>query len=1110
MIDILGDLVEKRPWLVVSIVLLVTVGFATLIPSLEMETSTEDFLPDHEIVETGERVGEYFGKTEQVIMIFVENQHAHNVITPMALREEYKVLQELGEKYTEIEGTSSIAGFVDIICQIEFGDSLQNCTDEQITTAFNDLMEEIGSYEEKMLTDDDRNEEIDFNPNKILSKGKNIDSLDIKNYYIDKKDDEFTFSIEVYDLSGFKDSILSPDRRINTWEWFISFENLIVPNESLANINYQIAAHIEPSEPLWNIGGGIVGNIKATFSNIRNQSLFNSYKSDVYLWIQNPDQDISFPIHLKTGYVNFNTDENRVEINVDKSELGKFGIAPSINGMELPAKISSTKAGVRVYQTPVFHNDWNRIIFDLNYLQDITHFIQNRPIFGPISENFLNLFSDFSWEDFDALFNMLNSEEFSVDSISLKEIERNWVLLDEAPDNGYSDNIFYVKPFFIEDLKTATLAFLPPDFPEDSNPSYTLMIVQLNTSSVDVDLSHVNRDIEASIISFDSEEQFVSMKATGEGIIDNEIDDLTQAANQIIIPSIFIVISIIFLIMFRRLSYVFLPLFSLAIALIWVFGTMVLLGISFNSMMVAIVPLLIGLGVDFSVHLFHNYRLELKKGKDPGESITSSIKNIGMAMFLATLTTVIAFLSFLTASVPPLRDFGLICALGIIYTLITAFTFQAAFRIILDRNREKLVEKTGKKISLDKTMENFSIVVLQQRKIILLCTILITVLFAFGALNVETTFDTTDFLPEGTEAVELTLDIGEYFPSASEDQDYILIEGDVATVDALTGVSKTYENLRDDIYVVKNQDGEPKQISVISIIRSAVKDNRSIATRFTIDSNGIPNTDDEVIALYDFLYDHKSYRDDIQGVLHKNNDGSYDATVIRVYTNINYVDDDVSSNEAMGIFYDQLNEDMEDYGNADSFVTGETSGEYIIMESLTEDQILSIFISIILATFVLIIVFKNPILGLIAIVPVGLCLIWIVGTIYYIGYTFNIMTIMVTSLTIGIGIDYSIHATQSFRLIADRTGDVKKAVSTTIGHTGAALLIAALTTVAGFSLLILAPMPPEQQFGIITSMTVIYSYVSSIIILPPLLLKWGEWRKNKRSFIISPSKLRNE
>ncbi|GAF78927.1 unnamed protein product, partial [marine sediment metagenome] len=153
--------------------------------------------------------------------------------------------------------------------------------------------------------------------------------------------------------------------------------------------------------------------------------------------------------------------------------------------------------------------------------------------------------------------------------------------------------------------------------------------------------------------------------------------------------------------------------------------------------------------------------------------------------------------------------------------------------------------------------------------------------------------------------------------------------------------------------------------------------------------------------------------------------------------------------------------------------------------------------------------YRNPILGLITIMPVAICIIWIVGTIYFLGYSFNIMTIMVTSLTIGIGIDYAIHTTQRFRLTADKTGNVKKAVSRTIEHTGGALFIAALTTASGFGMLILAPMPPEQQFGIITSMTIIYSYIISIIVLPPVLMKWGEWRKRKKGFIISPGKAKD-
>jgi len=1104
MLNYLGGFIEKRPWLVVIIVLFTTLGFATLIPSLELETSTEDFIPDDEIVQAGFRVMKLFGETGEVILIFVESQDAENVVTPSALREEYQVLQKLDEEYEEVDTFLSVASFVDIMCQIEFGNALLNCTDEQISTAYNDLMADIEIEELKMVENDDPNEKVDFHPNRIFSRGKNIDSLDIKNYYIDKNDGSYLFSIETYDLSDFKEKIKAPHYRINTWEWYINFENLIVPDEILADMSYQISAHIEPSEPIWEIGRGVLGNIKALIKNIFNRQLFKSYRSEVYLWIKAPGQDISFPIALNTGSINFNTDNNRIEIKVDKSELGKYGIAPSFGGIDLPAKFANTRAGVRVYQTPLLHRPWNRIIFNLSFMEDFTKFIQKRPVIGSLSGRLLNRFANFSWKDFDTLFEMLNSNEFSKDIISLKDFESNWVVFDEVPDNGESEAIYYMKPFFIEDLKTGTVAFLSSDYIEESGPSSTLMMVQLNSSLLYMEIAPISGEIESTLIKLDSKNNYVKMRATGNGIVSNDLNELTEEANMIIMPAIFIVICVILLIMFKSLSYVFLPMIGLTISIIWLFGTMVLLGISFNMMMVAIVPLLMGLGVDYSVHLFHNYRSELKSGKKPGSAIIASIKDVGTAMFLATITTVIAFLSFLTASVPPLRDFGLLCALGIIYTLITALTFQAAVRYLLDRNKTKeLVKTNNHKISLENNMEKFSNLILKYRKLIIVLTVIVSLLLAYGALNVETTFDMNDFLPEGNKSMDLMYNIGDYFPSASEDQEYIFIEGDVASVETLKGISKSYENLKDDNYVVKLPDGEPKQSSIISVIRSAVRDNSSITTRFNLDSNGIPKSDADVEDLYDYLYDSELYMIETRSIIHRNEDGNYDAAVIRIYTSIAYVDDGVSSNEAMGILYDEINEDMADYGDTKSIVTGMTSSMYTVMDSMTESQILSTMISIILATLVLMIVFKNPILGAIAVIPVGLCIIWIVGTIYIIGYSFNIMTIMVTSLAIGIGIDYAIHATQRFRLTADRTGDVKKAVATTIGHTGGALFIAALTTASGFGLLVLAPMPPEQQFGIIMCMTIIYAYISSIVVLPPILLKWGEWQKKRKGFVIS-------
>jgi predicted RND superfamily exporter protein len=116
------------------------------------------------------------------------------------------------------------------------------------------------------------------------------------------------------------------------------------------------------------------------------------------------------------------------------------------------------------------------------------------------------------------------------------------------------------------------------------------------------------------------------------------------------------------------------------------------------------------------------------------------------------------------------------------------------------------------------------------------------------------------------------------------------------------------------------------------------------------------------------------------------------------------------------------------------------------------------------------------------------------------------MTVMITSITIGLGVTYAIHAVQRFRLIADTTGDIDKAVSSTVSHTGGALLASAATTVAGFGILMLAPITPQQQFGLISSITIIYSLLTTILILPPMLKLWAEWRKKHKGIIISKPK----
>jgi hydrophobe/amphiphile efflux-3 (HAE3) family protein len=1089
MLKLLGKTIEKKPWLIIGIIILITIGFGSSLPALEMETSTEDFMPDNEILNANQRVSEYFGQSGEMLMVFIEKENALNTISPQAIKEINNVSKELLQ-IDEITGIISVAGFIDMICSLEYSKPLENCTDSQIENAIQDILINENTAQLSVLNEDDSN---DHSLEGLKS------SVDIKNCHIIKTEDNYIFEIEVYDLENVESELAADSSNVNVTEWSISFENSInpfMPFSMRYRISAQMAVFIEIEKPRWVIGKGPFRNIRDIGRIMQSPQVDISYTIDPYISIS-LDDGTEISLLPEDSESSLNESEDKIIIEIPINRLEQIGIAPKFGSFELPGKLTNFSIGTRYYQTPT-------MMYEISKRFEA---IQNSIITDLLASGDFNNFSSMGESD----------ENNSPSPDTIFGIKPEWIVLDNEPDTRTTSKIFFIKPFFMEDLKSITQVFLSKDFKDVSGPSKTLLMIQLETvanmgfDDTSGEIGQISSYIEQRVMELDAESSSVSMKVTGSGIISNEMNEATMEANMIIMPGIFIVICLILLIMFKRVSYVILPLASLGISIIWLFGTMVLLQISFNMMMVAIVPLLMGLGVDYSVHLFHNYKSELNMGKTPGSAVIASIQDVGMAIFLATLTTVIAFLSFLTAGIPPLRDFGVLCAFGIIYTLITALTFQTAVRYLLDRKKTKgLMSTKNNKISLDHYMGKLSEFILRQHKIVYVLTIFITILMASGVAQVETTFDMNDFLPEGNEAFELLINIEEFFPSSSESQEFILIEGTVASVETLKGISATYENLKDDTFVTKTPNGEPKEKSILSIIRTAIRDNSTLSTIYKINSNGIPKTDNDVVGIYDYLYNHGDYVMDVRSVLHREGN-TYDATVLRVFTSGSFSEENGdNSNKQSEILYKDLNNDLESYGEAEAIVTGGSSSIYTIMGSMTESQLWSTFLSVLLAALILMIVFRNLILGLISIIPVGVSIIWIVGSIYYIGYSFNIMTIMVTSLNIGIGVAFGIHVIQRFRLTADRTGDVRKAVSKTITHTGGALFIAALTTAAGFGMLILAPLPPEQQFGIITAMTIIYSYVTSIFVLPPVLMLWGEWRKKRKNYIISDRKIIDE
>jgi len=677
--------------------------------------------------------------------------------------------------------------------------------------------------------------------------------------------------------------------------------------------------------------------------------------------------------------------------------------------------------------------------------------------------------------------------------------------------------------------------------------------------------------------------EYTEMTVMGASIIMDEIMEANNASMAILLPLAFTLVLIILAIIYRSVLDMMFSLLALGFAIIWVYGFGSLMGYTFNPMTTAVPILIVGLGIDYGIHITMRYREEIKSGKKIEQSIRITILSVGMALLLATITTVVSFLSNLASPISLLGEFGVLCAIGIIGSFVTMTTFVPACKQLKDIRRLKKGKFVGSELKnnksgrrraktksvgvavLDKTMGSGAVAAEHHPILVIIVVSLITIGAVGMALQLETTFNFEDFLPDD---LDLSKDL-EYMMTefgisgGAAEKVNILVNGDIANPELLRDMDETINNMKDDESVIKNVD-EPDVQSILSIMKDWATNTTqyglqdpnydpSFQTLYnsTMTSEGIPKqsaTKENITVLYDWLYSNPKSIKAVQYVLHKTENNNYDSTALRIS-----VDIDSNDNEAIEALHNDLKEDKKPLDDRadNAIVTGGSILTKVIMDSLNESQIRSLIITIIMSFIVLTIVFwykwRSLILGVITVTPVIFCVAWTLGTMYLVNIPLNVMTIIIASLTIGLGLTYGIHITHRFLedldnytskqyltvqktvrcpncgeilAVSGKLGEVvkvtcascgtkgkvtfKKPISTssyiddacrsTVTHTGTALFGAAATTIAGFGLLVFAVMPPLQQFGGITALTILYSFLASVFILPTFLVMWAKWK----------------
>jgi len=138
---------------------------------------------------------------------------------------------------------------------------------------------------------------------------------------------------------------------------------------------------------------------------------------------------------------------------------------------------------------------------------------------------------------------------------------------------------------------------------------------------------------------------------------------------------------------------------------------------------------------------------------------------------------------------------------------------------------------------------------------------------------------------------------------------------------------------------------------------------------------------------------------------------------------------------------------------------------------------------------------RKPMLGVVNVFPILIAIAYLIGTMRYLGLSLNALTATILSISIGLGIAYSVHTTHRFIDEYNAGADAHEAMVITLTGTGGALLGSMLTTSLGTGALALAITPVLGNFGLLMAISVTYSFVMAVIALPPAVLLWARYEE---------------
>tara|TARA_B100000497_G_scaffold120676_1_gene149423 strand:- start:14058 stop:16256 length:2199 start_codon:yes stop_codon:yes gene_type:complete len=529
-------------------------------------------------------------------------------------------------------------------------------------------------------------------------------------------------------------------------------------------------------------------------------------------------------------------------------------------------------------------------------------------------------------------------------------------------------------------------------------------------------------------------------------------DDLTN-----LLPLAFLVIAFILFLSFRSISGVLLPLLIAIISIVWSLGSMAFLDIKMSMISNNIPIILLAIGSAYTIHVIN--RINKVSQSKEADVIATALAFVLIPLILAALTTIIGFVSFIFgAYLNMIVDFGIFTALGTLFASLLSIFFVPAILEVVNYKGKKNIKQKEHSYITNYFLKPINALLIKRPKTILIFWMVLIAISIVGMSSIKRSVDIQEYFKKNNPTRLAEKIMIEKFGGTKPI--FVHFKGNMQSPKVLKTMIKTSEHM----------EKSPDVYTSMSIAKLIAEINLNITN-----TRGIPNKSEQIEQLWFLLEGNE--------VLNR------------------FVNEDLTEGIIISKFKSPDNESKKEFAkymrafiatnsskDCEIEITGMPFVDITMDQSLINSQIGSILIAILFVIILVGIILRSWISGLYASIPIIATIMLLFGFMGLTGISLNIATVLVASVALGIGIDYSIHIISHFNESYKKSQDLYASIQESILISGNAIIINVISVSAGFLILVFSEMVPLQYFGLLIALSMVSSCLGALTLLPSILI----------------------